>query len=271
MTAPQFPQTPSKPIDNGAATGRSQATRRYTDTFWDDCRHPGRFPNGRPWCGEREIAANTELMHEDGFCQPDLMRGEYIVDELNRLDRAATLGATWHAPWTPLPKYFRFNYPRKRITFDLMKMRDEEERALEEYYTAAAILGAELNVKVEYGVLPSFQITAKLGKPSQMLKVAEAAIARDPWLLGYIDEPNPDLARILGYNQRGMKVTSYTPPTQVVTPAQVLATPQPELLAMIAAMQKQMLVMQEAMTAKSTQSAKIKAGMAKAKNAEAVA
>lgn len=245
MTAPNFPQTPSKPpVDQGPAGARTQSARRYTDTFWDDCKHPtargGLFANGRPWCGEREIAANTELLHEDGFCQPDLMRGEYIVDEMNRLDRAATLGATWHAPWTPLPKYFRFNYPRKRITFDLNRMRDEEERALELYYEAAAILGAELNVKVEYGVMPSFQITAKLGRPSKMLKIAEAATARDPWLLGFIDEPNPELAAILGFNQRGMKVTSYTPPAPVVTPEQVIATPQSELLAMIADMQQQM-------------------------------
>lgn len=226
--------TPSKPMTEGAATGRNQKDRRYTDTFWDNHRS-ARFPNGRPWCGEREIAANTELMHEDGFVQADLMQGEYVEDDFNKCDRIATLRATWTSPWRPLAKYFRFNYPKKRITFDYVKMRAEEERSLEEYYEAAAILGANLNVGVEYGVMPSFQIRAKIGNPTKYLKIAEAAIAGDPWLLGHIDEPNPELAAILGFNQRGMRVTSYTPPEPVaiVTPAQVVAASPPELMELL--------------------------------------
>lgn len=235
MTAPLAPlNTPSKPQVAGASTGRNQKDRRYTDTFFDIHRST-RFPRGRPWCGPREIAANTDLMLEDGFCIPDLMQGEYVEDDGGNCNRAATLSSVWAAPWRPMAKYFKFNYPRKLISFEYAKMRLEEEQSLEEYYTAAAILGAELNVRVDYGVMPSFQITAKIGKPTRFLKIAEAALAGDPWLLGHIDEPNPELAAILGYNQRGMKVLSYNPdPTPIVTPAQVIATPPTEMAKMIA-------------------------------------
>lgn len=240
MTGPinqQVLNTPSKPTDTGAATGRSQKDRRYNDTFFDQHRTAigGRFPNGRPWCGPRELAANREAVPPppDGFVIPDLMRGEYVETDVPGIcDRAATFASVWDAPWTPLPKFFRFNYTKKRITFDYERMRVEENNAIDEYYQAAAILGAEFNVKVEYRVLPSFQITARLGKPSKYLPVVEAAMAGDPWLLGFIDEPNMDLAKILGFNRSGMKVVSYDP-QPIVTPAQVIATPQPELMALL--------------------------------------
>lgn len=230
----QVPQlnTPSKPQVVGAVTGRNQKDRRYTDTFRDNHRHPVRFPAGRPWCGEREIAANTELMHEDGFVMPDLMQGEYVEDDNGQCDRAATLASSWFAPWRPLAKYFKFNYPKKTISFEYARMRLEEQQALDRYYEAAAIIGADLNVRVEYGVVPHFQITSKIGRPSKMVQIAEAAIAGDPWLLGFIDEPNMKLAEILGFNEAGLRVRSYTPPP-IITPEQVIATPQPELMALL--------------------------------------
>lgn len=235
MTGPinqQIPQnfvlnTPSKPVDQGAARGRSQKDRRYTDTFFDNHRHPRRFPNGRPWCGEREIAANTELLHEDGFCSPDLMRGEYVETDFGTCDRAATLMSAWNAPWTPLAKYFKFNYPKKRITFEYDRMLADERDGVRRYYRAASKLGIQLNIRVEPGVIPHPQIVNELGEPSRMVKVIEAAMSGDPWLLGFIDEPNPTLAEILGYNERGMPVyESYTPPVaQDEVVASVLAAP----------------------------------------------
>lgn len=242
MTAPyvQPVNVPSKPESDGASGGRNQKDRRYQDTFWDQHRHPVRFPNGRPWNGPRELAANRDVVPppQDGFCGA-LAQGQYVDDDTGRIDRTATLGAVWFAPWVPLEKYFKFNYPRKRISFDYAKMIREETAGLDEYYKAAAKLGAKLNLRVEYGVVPDFQITADLGEPTSYLtkiRVAEAAMAGDPWVLGFIDEPNPDLAKVLGYNQRGMQVLSYTPPAAVVTPAQVLATPDADLLKMIAEM-----------------------------------
>lgn len=243
MTAPLILNTPSKPTSPGAATGRNQKDRRYMDTFWDIHKSP-RFPRGRPWCGPREIAANTELMHEDGFCIPDLMQGEYVEDDAGNNDRAATFASVWHAPWKPLAKYFRFNYKRKTISFEYPKMRLDEQRAIDDYYAAAAKLGAQLKIRVEYNVVPDYAITAVLGEPTKFLKIAEAAMAGDPWLLGHIDEPNPVLAQILGYNQSGLRVFSYEPPEAVITPAAVMATPDSDLLKVIAEMQSQMAALQ---------------------------
>lgn len=266
MTAPvnmQVPQLniPSKPIVEGVASGRNQKDRRYMDTFRDNHRHPRRFPVGRPWCGPREIAANTELMHEDGFVIPDLMQGEYVEDDAGHNDRAATFASVWTAPWRPLAKYFKFNYPRKTISFEYVRMRVDEQRSLDDYYQAAALLGAGLNVRVEYGVMPSFQITAKLGFPTKYLKVAEAAIAGDPWLLGFIDEPNPELASILGFTDRGLRITSYEPePIAVITPQQVLATPQPELMALLEKLTAQVAELSAESAARKTKGGQMRAG-----------
>lgn len=276
MTAPQsvnqqIPQLnhPSKPQVVGVSTGRNQHERRYMDTFWD-IHKSARFPRGRPWCGPREIAANHELMHDDGFVIGDLMQGEYVEHEDGSIDRLATLSATWTAPWRPYAKYFRFNYKRKLISFEYAKMRADEQRSLDEYYQAAAILGAQLNVRVDYGVMPSFQITAKLGNPTKGLKIAEAAMAGDPWLLGHLDEPNPELADLLGFNARGMKITSYIPePVAVITPQQVLQTPTPELMALLERLTDTVAQQGKVLAAMQTEKAKAKAKGAQMRDAKA--
>lgn len=272
MTVPfQQPlNIPSKPQVMGAARGNSQADRRYMDTFWDVHRSR-RFPRGRPWCGPREIAANRDTVNPpDGFCIPDLMQGEYVYsDEAETVvDRGATLAAAWSAPWRPLAKYFRFNYKKKAISFDYAKMRLEEQQGMEVYYEAAAKLGANLNLRVEYGVEPPFQITAVVGSPKSYLHqiaIAEAAMAEDPWLLGHIDEPNPKLASILGYNGRGMRVLSFEPTTTpAMTPQQVLSTPDQSLIATVERLQAELAELKKAQAPKS-QSEKIKEGMAASK------
>ncbi len=244
MTAPnlQVLNVPSKPESDGAAKGRSQKDRRYFDTLWD-VHKSARFPRGRPWCGPRELAANRDSSPPpaDGFCG-GLMQGEYVQFEDGRTDRAACFASAWTAPWVPLEKYFVFNYQRKSISFRYQQIRQEHQQAMQVYYQAAAKLGSKLNLRVEYGVEPDFQIISDLGSPKQyldMIALAEAAMANDPWLLGHIDEPNPGLAKILGFTASGLRVTSYTPPEPLVTPAQVLATPDKDLLAMIAEMAAQ--------------------------------
>jgi hypothetical protein len=169
------------------------------------------------------------------------MQGEHVLDEFGQCDRQATLNAAWQAPWRPLSKFFKFNYQRQTISFDYQRMRDDEVKAMRLYYQAAARLGSKLNLRVVEGVEPDFQITTDLGSAIPYLnniKIADAAMAGDPWLLGFIDEPNPGLAEILGYNSRGMAITSYEPPSPapVVTPAQVLAMPDEQMMQMIAQM-----------------------------------
>lgn len=252
MTGPIHPMVPvlnvpSKPQVQGAATGRSQKDRRRTDTMWDIHRHAtcrdGRFVRGRPWCGERELAANRDVMPPppDGFIMGDLMQGEYVVNDQGVCDRAATLASVWTAPWRPLAKYFRFNYARSLITFDYTKMKLEEEQGLQRYYRAASKLGVQLNIIVEPGKMPHGQIVAELGEPSRMNRIAEAAMAGDAWLLGFIDEPNPVLAEILGIEpQSGIFTPQYSPvssPVQAQTVAAVIAAPpQTDLLDLVAKM-----------------------------------
>ena len=45
----------------------------------------------------------------------------------------------------------------------------------------------------------SFQVRTIIGRAPRMLKIAQAARAGDPWLLGHIDEPNEELARLLNW------------------------------------------------------------------------
>lgn len=285
MTGPQNLQiqpvlnTPSKPQSVGAVTGQNQKDRRYTDTFHDMHRNPRRFPIGRPWCGPRELAANRDSVPppQDGFCVGDLMQGEYVEDEFGNCDRGATLAGAWNAPWVPVAKYFRFNYKMKRITFDYAKMRMEEAAQMKVYYKAAAKLGAKLNIRVQEGIEPDFQIVADIGSAMTYLnnmKLADAAMAGDPWLLGFIDEPNPVLAEILGFNAAGLQLTSYTPPP-IATPAQVLATPEgmgyTDMMKMIAEMSAQAVTAalraerEEQAAKKVSRSDAIKAGIAKKK------
>lgn len=250
MTAPQNVQIlqlnqPSKP-QAPSVGGRNQKDRRYMDTFWDIHRHPRRFPNGRPWCGPREIAANRDSVPvpHDGFVIPDLMQGEYVEDDGGQCDRAATLQAAWIAPWRPMAKYFVFNYPKKRISFAYAKFRLDEQQEMRKYFQAAAKLGSKLNIRVQEGVEPDFQIVADLGSAQSYinnLKIADAAMAGDPWLLGHIDEPNPALIDLLGFNQSGLRITSFEPvpkPDEAIVD-RVLATPDDQMTQLIDMLRQQ--------------------------------
>jgi hypothetical protein len=249
--------TPSKPVSSGPSGGRNQKDRRYMDTFWDTHRHPRRFPNGRPWCGPREIAANRDQVPppHDGFVLGDLMQGQYVEREDGSIDRPATLMSAWTAPWRPYAKYFKFNYKRKLITFEYARMRMDEEQGVRAYWKAASKMANRIGLVVREGHIPPAQIVDELGEPSQMIRIADAALAGDPWLLGFIDEPNLDLAAILNIpTERG--IVSLAPPmpeamvTQAVKVEAINAAPaNVDVLEMLAQMAKNMAAMQEQMLA----------------------
>jgi hypothetical protein len=234
---------PSKPKAAGASGGVSQKDRRFTDTFFDIHRYPGKFPTGRPFTGEREFAANADQGHDAGFITTDLQQGEYVVNEQGVHDRFATLRSVWTAPWLPLAKYWQFNYKRKLISFNYAKMRTEEEQSRTQYFRAASKLGIQLNLRVEANVLPHPQIVMELGEPSRMGLIASAAMAGEPWLLGFVgdDNLNEELASILQINTSGMSyATSYIPPERQQQKVEaVLAAPMStdlmEMLAKLAA------------------------------------
>lgn len=226
---PQKPQV-------GEKNTQTQAGRRFPDTY-HDIHVSARFPLGRPWCGRREYAANPELGHLPGFVNADLHQGNH-EDPLN---------SVWTAPWVPESRYFRFDHNRKRISFAYEVMERDEQTAIERYYEAAAVLSAERGWdEIDPSKPMSFQVRTIIGRAPRMLKIAQAARAGDPWLLGHIDEPNEELARIL--NWKVVRVGGMEPdraigtpvvgrveePKAPLSPEQVLTTPPNQLAAMIA-------------------------------------
>ncbi len=242
---------PSKPANQGATKTGSQRDRRFIDTFFDK-EKSAKFPVGRPWWGVREYAATPEEGHHPGFITTDLGRGEYFCENPTAgqtpQERQQSLASAWNAPWIPFAKYFIFNYPRKLITFDLARNEGDERQSLDKYYRAAAKLsGANGWGAIEFDVMPSYQVTSIMGLPTIYLPIVRAARAGDPWLMGHIDEPNEQLAKILGMDvlftsqaaQRGglaMRALPTEPSTSksLITPDQVLGIPMDQLAKVIA-------------------------------------
>jgi hypothetical protein len=207
MTAPNVPHTPSKPTNHGAAQTGSQRNRRWTETFYDIHRHSGRFPMGRPRTGEREMRSGTEERSENaGFITTDLQCGAYFCESLDGIqtqqERMDSLASAWEAPWLPIAKYNKFNYRTKRISYQYDRMIADQREGLARYFDAAAKMAGENDViDPDFpGKVPN-RIRLILGSPYLYLneiKLAQAAQAGDPWLLGFVDEPNVELAKILG-------------------------------------------------------------------------
>lgn len=250
MTAPIV--LPSKPREHGASQTGSQRDRRFTDTLWDTYKHPVKFPNGRPFTGEREFTSGTDRESiTAGFITSDLSQGAYYCDnpQMGQTDeeRRQTLLSVWECPWVPLPKYFRFNYRTKRITYALDKMIADENEGLSKFWEAASTIAGDGEKCDEETNEVSSRIKRLLGHPRKWLgkiKLAQAMKAGEPWLLGFTDTPNEELAKILGKKvnyigghapDSAYTVTTLAPePKPVVTPEQVLATPPSELAKMIA-------------------------------------
>lgn len=210
MTAPEIYNQPSKPKSNGASVSGSQRDRRFTDTFYDTYKH-AKFPNGRPFCGQREFQSGSETESINaGFLTSDLQCGAYFCDNPEQgqtlQERAMSLASAWTAPWTPMQhggkKYMQFNYRRKIITFDYIRGERDEQNESDKYYQAAAKMSAANGWgPVQRGVMPSYQITAVMNEPPKFVPIWQAARAGDPWLMGAVDEPNERLAMILGLGE----------------------------------------------------------------------
>lgn len=263
MTAPevtQVPLYPSKPVERGASTTVSQRDRRFTDTFFDDYRHE-RFPNGRPFTGQREFQSGSETESINaGFLQSDLQCGEYFCESPLHVggtgqtphERMLTLQSAWTAPWL-MPggkKYMKFDYRRKRITWQYLGFIADETAGLASFWKAAAKLAGESDVidPKRPDAVP-FRIRTLLGSPrvySGKIRLAQAAMAGDPWLMGAVETPNEELAKILGLDVQYIGGTEFgdaeyvsAPSPKVsaplLTPDAVLSVPLDQVAAMIAA------------------------------------
>lgn len=257
MTAPANIQIPTKPSERGASTTISQRDRRWTDTFFDDHKHPLKFPNGRPFTGEREFKSGvSEQSVNAGFLQSDLQCGEYFCENpamgQTPIERQMTLESAWTAPFF-LPggkKYMEFNYARKRIRWRYDAFINDERAGMTRYWEAAAKLAGESDVidPAHPNKVP-FRIRTLLGSPfvyMNRIRLAQACQAGDPWILGMVDTPNEELVKLVGFqpvqylggDQLGDSafVTVPTPkaPEPVVTPEQVLSVPMDMVQKMIA-------------------------------------
>lgn len=219
---------PTKPT-TGISTVGSQKDNRYIDTFYDQHRFSPKFPEGRPWHGYREFAANKP--DRDGFVGGELTPGRHAED---LEDRKAAWETAWVAPWVPEYKYFEFNYARNKITIRYDRVLGDDKTAQDNYYKAAAKLsGANGWGPVQYGVTPNYQITAVIGDPPRSPKIAQAAQAGDPWLLGFSEEVNEELAQLIGLTQEGLTLVGASQePT--IKPEAVLAAKTADIPKMIA-------------------------------------
>lgn len=260
MTAPLIHPVPSKPKTGGASSTGSQRDRRFTDTFFDDYRHP-KFPNGRPFTGQREYQSGSETESiAAGFLQSDLQCGEYVCESPEHLggtgqtesERQMTLNSVWTAPWLPKggKKYMKFDYRRKRIVFLYDALILDERAALSRYWDAAAKAAGDNDVvDPERPQAVSFRIKKLLGSPMSYIneiRIATAAKAGDPWLMGAVDEPNEALAKLLGLgdinylggldygDKEYVSVPDARAPAPLLTPEQVLSVPMNQVAQMIA-------------------------------------
>lgn len=256
MTAPNATPMPSKPQERGAATSVSQRDRRWTDTFHDDYRHP-RFPNGRPFTGEREFKSGvSEQSVTAGFLTSDLQCGEYFCENPDQgqtaLERQMTLESTWSAPFL-LPggkKYMNFNYAKKRISWRYDGYIADERSALARFWEAAALVAGDNDIidPTRPMAVPA-RIRLKVGNPMTYLhniRIAQACQAGDPWIMGAVTTPNEELAKILGHGKvqylgglnlgdaAYVSVPSIVEPKPLLTPEQVLSVPVDQVAKMIA-------------------------------------
>jgi hypothetical protein len=195
---------PTKPVV-GVTTVGSQKDRRYLDTFYDQHRST-RFPNGRPWWGYREIAANRDMNPNlrDGFCGGELIPGRHPDEGESRESAWRDL---WSAPWVAEYRFFQLDYKRSRINirYDLQMGYDQVEE--EKYFRAAALICIEKGWReTKYGERPRWEVRAVLGDPPRSPQIARAAQSGDEWILGISQRQNPHLATLLGLTPAGLPV-----------------------------------------------------------------
>jgi len=221
---------PTKPVV-GITTVGSQKDRRYLDTFYDQHRST-RFPNGRPWWGIREIAANRDFdPHlKDGFCGSELIPGRHVEDGEAR---EVAWKDGWSAPWLPEFRFFQLDYKRNRIQirYDLHQAYDAAEEL--KYFRAANLICVEKSWAASpFGIRPRWEVRAVLGEPPRSPLIARAAQAGDEWILGTDPRPNTHLATLLGLTPSGLSLPDQL--AGAAKPDDVISMTKHELSAFIA-------------------------------------
>lgn len=167
------------------AEGWNQNKQR-SYALWYDQHKCDRFPEGRPWWSVVERPADGAAMAMPvGEVQP----------------------VGWSAPWFPPPNSITRSIGRAkpgqtmyehRFVIDYGALAADDANNMREYYRKAAQAAVQLKEPIpQYGHDISWGLAQIIGAPPRSPKIAEAAMAGDEWLLGFSDEINKPLARLL--------------------------------------------------------------------------
>jgi hypothetical protein len=154
--------------------GWSQAKQRDLALFFDQHRSSD-FPDGRSW-----------------WCYIEKSTGQ-PVGELQPHG--------WAAPWVPEAKYLAMaagTLRNNRFRIDYQRQISDYTLAMQEYYKRAVQEAAAFNLPIpNYGEACSYKLRMIIGEPPKSPKIPEAALAGDPWILGFSKEVNEELRRLL--------------------------------------------------------------------------
>lgn len=185
----------SKNFSNTPA-GWSQADQRNY-AVWYDQHKCAKFPQGRPWWSVVERPAEGAAMpmpvgelQPQGWDAPWMPDANYINKSIGR----ATQGATMH---------------EHRFRIDYTAMINDRKQALREYYDRAVLEAVGQGWEApNYGDVISFRLRAIIGAPPQSPKIPEAAMAEDPWILGFSTAENETLARLLQHGREDIETAT---------------------------------------------------------------
>ena len=176
--------------------GWSQADQRSYAVFYDQHKC-AKFPQGRPWWAVVERPAEGAAMPMPvGELQPQ----------------------GWDAPWLPDMMYINKSIGRAtpgatmqehKFRIDYATMIQDRKTALREYYDRAVLESVGQGWQApNYGDPISFRLRAIVGVPPLSPKIPEAAMAEDPWLLGFSNVENETLARLLQHGREDIETAS---------------------------------------------------------------
>lgn len=198
---------PTKPQSGQISTLTSQRDTRSLETVYDQHKCQ-RFPNGRPWWGYVEIQTDRRALPA-------------FICELLPGDHQDPMGSPWSAPWVPTQmressgrRYLELDMRKLTLKWNYPLMIADDKLARLNYYRAAAKIANANGWKAPNMNEPvSFQIESILFEAPRDPRIAEAAMAQDPWILGFTEQVNEPLAALLPVHKDYM--LSDMPPVKV--------------------------------------------------------
>lgn len=164
------------------STNASQKDNRELATVRDQHKC-ARFPDGRPWWGYVETPANPK--DAPNFCGP-----------LHPGDHEDPFNSVWDAPWRPDSKYMQIDARRGRLTIEYGRIINDFERHRREYYDLCIETAYEKGWPApEYGGPVDHKYRAVHGPIPPSPKIPQAALAGDPWILGFTPQCDDDTLR----------------------------------------------------------------------------